>query len=190
MILCWISQRSGLNIAQYMVIQDSIGFRIPRAGFWISVPNIPDSKSWILDFNAEYSGFQEHDSGFQCQVFRIPQAKISRIPKYGLPYIGQQWTRHLDASTFWRLSMWHFNILRGPQMTAYITASFGASENTARSRTALLENKINFLFRYPASGFLGLLDYPLEVYRSWKVYFIFYFSIIQRKFTILCSRFQ
>ena len=67
---------------------------------WIldSIPWITDSKYWIPYFrqwNLD-SGFQllvgfripvALYSGFQSPGFWIPQAKISRIPKSGLPYI-------------------------------------------------------------------------------------------------------
>ena len=54
------------------------------------------------------SGFQKLDSGFQCPLFRVPRAKISRIPESGLPYMGKAF----DATNQNEISMltFYFNI--------------------------------------------------------------------------------
>ena len=61
---------------QYKVIQDSLGFQIPRCPFWILV-----SGAWIRDF-----GFLELNSGFQSPGFRTPNEKVSGIPEFVLPF--------------------------------------------------------------------------------------------------------
>ena len=48
------------------------------------IPNTLDSGFQWLD-----SGFHELDSGFQSRGFRIPRAKIGRIPDSGLPHMGR-----------------------------------------------------------------------------------------------------
>ena len=73
-------------VAPCKAIQDSLIFWIPRGGFqssmklgfWIPIfSGIPDSLRCIPDSKAQDSGF------------RIPQAKISRIPESILPYMGR-----------------------------------------------------------------------------------------------------
>ena len=45
---------------------------------------------WILNSNRQWhSGFLELYFGFQSPGLQIPQAKISRIPESGLPYMGR-----------------------------------------------------------------------------------------------------
>ena len=58
------------------------GFKVLDSGFLnVSGTRIPDSN--------HQSGFLQLSSGFESPGFRIPQAKISRIPESGLPYVGQ-----------------------------------------------------------------------------------------------------
>ena len=94
------------------------GFRIPVAGFRILPLWIPDARCWISDSTTvdsrfhvlecgfypcgfhtwilangsrirSLAGFQDLYSGFQCPVFRIPQAKlISWIPESGFNLHG------------------------------------------------------------------------------------------------------
>ena len=59
---------------QCKVIQDSLGFQIPRCRFWIP-------SQWSLD-----SGFLELNSGFQSPGFRTPNEKVSEIPEFVLPF--------------------------------------------------------------------------------------------------------
>ena len=59
---------------QCKVIQDSLGFQIPRCRF-----RIPSQ--WSLD-----SGFLELNSGFQSPGFRTPNEKVSGIPEFVLPF--------------------------------------------------------------------------------------------------------
>ena len=59
---------------QCKVIQDSLGFQIPRCRF-----RIPSQ--WSLD-----SGFLELNSGFQSPGFRTPNEKVSEIPEFVLPF--------------------------------------------------------------------------------------------------------
>ena len=55
-------------------------------GFWIPfLSGIPDSLSCILGSKAQDSGFNEQN----FPGFRILQAKISHIPKFGSPYLGR-----------------------------------------------------------------------------------------------------
>ena len=68
------------NLVQCKVIQDSLGF--------------PDSRYWIADslsvkFGFRDSGFLELKFGFQSPEFLIPQAKMTRIPKSGIAYMGR-----------------------------------------------------------------------------------------------------
>ena len=57
-----------------------LGFRITI------ISEIPDSLSWVSDCKAQDSEFQTKNfPGFQ-----IPQAKVSRILEFGLPYWGDQ----------------------------------------------------------------------------------------------------
>lgn len=61
--------------------------RTLNLGFWILVIV---SKIWILDCNRWWdSAFLELYSGLQSSGFRILRGKISRIPEFGFPYIGQ-----------------------------------------------------------------------------------------------------
>ena len=53
-----------------------LGFWIPSRGFRITC-------QWNLD-----SGFLELNSGFQSPGVQIPEAKTSRIPEFGLPYMS------------------------------------------------------------------------------------------------------
>ena len=56
------------------------------------------SGTWILDINCEWdSGFLRLYSEFQGPGFRIPQAKISRIPKSGPPYMRRAWRLFLPC---------------------------------------------------------------------------------------------
>ena len=65
------------------------------------------------------SGFQKLDSGFQCPLFRVPRAKISRIPESGLPYMGKAFDatnqNEISMLTFYfnfKVSMiWHVHIV-------------------------------------------------------------------------------
>ena len=68
------------NLVPCKVIQDSIGF--------------PDSRYWIVDSLSVELGFGDSEFpelkfGFQSPEFRIPQAKMSRIPKSGIAYMGR-----------------------------------------------------------------------------------------------------
>ena len=68
------------NLVPCKVIQDSIGF--------------PDSRYWIVDSLSLELGFRDSEFlelkfGFQSPEFRIPQAKMSRIPKSGIAYMGR-----------------------------------------------------------------------------------------------------
>ena len=69
-----------LNLAPCKVIQESLGFRIPRCGF--RIPCL-----WIPDFKAVDSGFHNQQPGFWITImvgFRIPLAGF-RIPKPWIP---------------------------------------------------------------------------------------------------------
>ena len=64
-------------------IQDTLGFWIPRRGFRIPFTGFQIflGGTWIPDSNCYWdSGFLHLYSGFQGPGFRIPQAKISKIP--------------------------------------------------------------------------------------------------------------
>ena len=68
------------NLVPCKVIQDSIGF--------------PDSRYWIVDSLSVELGFGDSEFlelkfEFQSPEFRIPQAKMSRIPKSGIVYMGR-----------------------------------------------------------------------------------------------------
>ena len=68
------------NLVPCKVLQDSIGF--------------PDSRYWIVDSLSVELGFGDSEFlglkfGFQSPEFRIPQAKMSRIPKSGIAYMGR-----------------------------------------------------------------------------------------------------
>ena len=68
------------NLVPCKVIQDSIGF--------------PDSRYWTVDSLSLELGFGDSEFlelkfGFQSPEFRIPQAKMSRIPKSGIAYMGR-----------------------------------------------------------------------------------------------------
>ena len=67
------------------------------------------------------SGFQKLDSGFQCPLFRVPRAKISRIPESGLLFdliivmIRHGWfcrpcffgkSQRIQSSFHWHKSSW------------------------------------------------------------------------------------
>ena len=80
---------SGIWVAPYKGIQDSVaswitrcGFRIPGTGFRIFGPwNVDSGIQWVVGFR-----IFELYSGFQSPGFRIPQAKISRHPESRFPY--------------------------------------------------------------------------------------------------------
>ena len=61
---------------QCKVIQDSLGFQIPRCRF-----RIPSQ--WSLD---SVFRFLELNSGFQSPGFRTPNEKVSGIPEFVLPF--------------------------------------------------------------------------------------------------------
>ena len=67
-------------------VQDSLGFWIPRCGFWISPgTGFHQSMSGELKFwNLDSLSCMLHP-GFQSQGFRISEAKISRIPGIQIP---------------------------------------------------------------------------------------------------------
>ena len=88
------------TLAPFKGIQDSLQWFvqwIARRGF--------NSRYWISDYlsrnldsrfqTSAGTGFHELNSRFQSPEFWIPQAKIFRIPKFGLPYI----TRSLVLAT-------------------------------------------------------------------------------------------
>ena len=71
---------SGLHIGPRKRIQDSLGFLDPT--LWIPDFRFFVSKTWILDFShSRDSGFRQLYSESQSSGSRIPQAKISWIPK-------------------------------------------------------------------------------------------------------------
>lgn len=64
------------------------------------------------------SGFQKLNSGFQCPLFRVPRAKISRIPESGLPYIS--WAKLLTLRTRMKSACSPFiSTLRSPWYDMY-----------------------------------------------------------------------
>ena len=70
-------------IAPCKGIQGTLGFWIPRRGFRIPFTGFQIflGGTWIPDSNCYWdSGFLHLYSGFQGPGFRIPQAKISKIP--------------------------------------------------------------------------------------------------------------
>ena len=72
-----------IDVAPCKGIQDTLGFWIPRRGLRIPITGfqIFFSRTWIPDSNCQWdSGFLHLYSGFQGPGFRIPQAKISKIP--------------------------------------------------------------------------------------------------------------
>ena len=73
------------NLVPCKVIQDSIGF--PDSRYWIVDSLSVDSLPVELGFGD--SEFLELKFGFQSPEFRIPQAKMSRIPKSGIAYMGR-----------------------------------------------------------------------------------------------------
>ena len=72
----------------------SLGFWIPRRGFQIPAIafEIFSSGTWIPDSYSFIPDSKTQDSGFHEQKFprlRILEAKISRIPESGFPYMGR-----------------------------------------------------------------------------------------------------
>ena len=73
------SSNVALFLAPCKVIQESLGFRIPRCGF--GIPCL-----WILDSTSMDSGFHNQQPGFWITImvgFRIPQTKITWITLNG-----------------------------------------------------------------------------------------------------------
>ena len=89
---------SGFQLLDSRSFSVELGFRIRI------VSGIPDSYSCIPDSKAQDSGFHKQ----KFPRFRIPNAKISRIPESGFLYMGRRLSRNPgQASTFmifWPLS--------------------------------------------------------------------------------------
>ena len=128
-------------IAPCKGIQDGLGFWIPRR-------RIPDSRylslcQWNLDsgFLALYSGFQS--PGFripQAKLFRIPipQAKISQIQESGFPFTG------LHQSGFARLTEWPKRF-RWRVITHLVVKRFLITKNKAKIYQ--VENRVTFILQ-------------------------------------------
>ena len=76
-------------IAPCKGIQDSLGFCLfhtGNSGFLVLDSTDFVGGTWILESKGQWdSGFLELHFGFHSPRFSIPEAKISRIPEYGVP---------------------------------------------------------------------------------------------------------
>ena len=86
---------SGFHLLDSRSFSVELGFRIRI------VSGIPDSYTCIPDSKAQDSGFHKQKS----PRFRIPNAKISRIPESGFLYMGRFFTLETIQLKIWAKSM-------------------------------------------------------------------------------------